>query len=74
MPQDFTAPSARLASRLHAFATNLHESCGLCAPPYFFPYLSCDTGILSQIDMNSDRIVPYAYCSVIRTDTRDNLK
>ena len=25
MPQDFTAPSARLASRLHAFATNLHE-------------------------------------------------
>jgi hypothetical protein len=25
MPQDFTAPGARLASRLHAFATNLHE-------------------------------------------------
>jgi hypothetical protein len=29
MPQGFTPPSARLASRLHAFATNLHESCGL---------------------------------------------
>jgi len=29
MPQGFTSPSARLASRLHAFATNLHESCGL---------------------------------------------
>ena len=29
MPHDFTPPSARLASRLHAFATNLHESCGL---------------------------------------------
>ena len=29
MPYDFTPPSARLASRLHAFATNLHESCGL---------------------------------------------
>ena len=27
--QDFTPPSARLASRLHAFATNRHESCGL---------------------------------------------
>jgi hypothetical protein len=25
MPQGFTAPSARLASRLHAFATNLYE-------------------------------------------------
>jgi len=25
MPQDFTTPDARLASRLHAFATNLHE-------------------------------------------------
>jgi len=25
MPQGFTSPSARLASRLHAFATNLHE-------------------------------------------------
>jgi len=25
MPQSFTSPSARLASRLHAFATNLHE-------------------------------------------------
>jgi len=25
MPQDFTAPSARLASRLRAFATSLHE-------------------------------------------------
>jgi hypothetical protein len=25
MPQDLTASSARLASRLHAFATNLHE-------------------------------------------------
>ena len=25
----FTVPCARLASRLHAFATNLHESCGL---------------------------------------------
>jgi hypothetical protein len=25
MPQDFTAPGARLASRLHAFATNLHK-------------------------------------------------
>jgi hypothetical protein len=25
MPQGFTTPSARLASRLHAFATNLHE-------------------------------------------------
>ena len=25
MPQGFTAPSARLASRLHAFATNRHE-------------------------------------------------
>jgi len=24
-PQGFTSPSARLASRLHAFATNLHE-------------------------------------------------
>ncbi len=29
MPQAFTAPSARLASRLHAFATNRHESYGL---------------------------------------------
>jgi hypothetical protein len=29
MLQAFTAPSARLASRLHAFATNPHESCGL---------------------------------------------
>jgi hypothetical protein len=25
MPQGFTSPSARHASRLHAFATNLHE-------------------------------------------------
>jgi hypothetical protein len=25
MPQGFTAPSARLASRPHAFATNLYE-------------------------------------------------
>src|SRR5688572_855856 len=25
MPHDFTAPSARLASRLHAFTTNPHE-------------------------------------------------
>ena len=25
MLQGFTSPSARLASRLHAFATNLHE-------------------------------------------------
>jgi hypothetical protein len=25
MPQGFTSPSARLASRLHAFATNRHE-------------------------------------------------
>jgi hypothetical protein len=25
MPQGFTSPSARLASRLHAFATNFHE-------------------------------------------------
>jgi hypothetical protein len=25
MPQGFTPPSARFASRLHAFATNLHE-------------------------------------------------
>ena len=29
MPQGFTSPSARLASRLHAFATNRHEYCGL---------------------------------------------
>ncbi len=29
MPQGFTPPSARLASRLHAFSTNLHEYCGL---------------------------------------------
>ena len=29
MPQGFTAPSARLASRQRAFATNLHEYCGL---------------------------------------------
>jgi hypothetical protein len=29
MPHDCTPPSACLASRLHAFATNLHESCGL---------------------------------------------
>ncbi len=29
MPQGFTPPSARLASHLHAFVTNLHESCGL---------------------------------------------
>ena len=28
MPQGFTAPSARLASRLHAFATNRHEYAG----------------------------------------------
>ena len=27
--QGFTPTKARLASRLHAFATNLHESCGL---------------------------------------------
>ena len=32
MPQRFTPPSACLASRLHAFATNLHESCGLGMP------------------------------------------
>jgi len=25
MPQGFTAPSARLTSRLHAFTMNLHE-------------------------------------------------
>jgi hypothetical protein len=31
MPQGFTSPSARLASRLHAFATNRHEYCGLGA-------------------------------------------
>jgi len=29
MHQGFTSPSARLASRLHAFATNLYELCGL---------------------------------------------
>jgi hypothetical protein len=29
MAQGFSAPSARLASRLHAFATNRHESCEL---------------------------------------------
>ena len=29
MPQGFTPPSARLASRLAAFTTNRHESCGL---------------------------------------------
>jgi hypothetical protein len=32
MPQGFMAPSARLALRLHAFATNLHEKCGLKDP------------------------------------------
>ena len=32
--QGFTAPSARLASRLHAFATNHHESCGLILSPH----------------------------------------
>ena len=37
-------PSVRLASRLHAFATNLHESCGLrvfsvCAPPITNPLI-----------------------------------
>ena len=31
MPQGFTSPSARLASRLHAIATNRHEYCGLGA-------------------------------------------
>ena len=36
MPQGFTPPSARLASRLHAFATNLHEECGL-TPPMMAP-------------------------------------
>ena len=40
-----------------------------------FPsHLSCNIGILSQIDINRDRVVPYPYCSVIRMDTRDNLK
>jgi hypothetical protein len=29
MPQGFTAPCARLASRLRAFPTNLYEYCGL---------------------------------------------
>ena len=30
--QGFTPPSACLASRLHAFATNLYEKCGLKDP------------------------------------------
>ena len=48
-----------------------NAGCALLPIP---PHLSCNTGILSQIDINSDRVVPYPYCSVIRTDTRDNLK
>ena len=48
-----------------------HAGCAFFPVP---PQLSCNAGILSQIDINSDRVVPYPYCSVIRTDTRHNLK
>ena len=49
------------------------NNAGYALLPIFPSHLSCNIGILSQIDINSDRVVPYPYCSVIRTDTRDNL-
>ena len=48
MPQGFTLPCARLTSRLHAFATNLHESCGLVCYAWQAPEGLLDTLVRSK--------------------------
>ena len=51
MPQGFTPPSARLDSRLHAFATNLDESCG---PVCYARARDATAGLLDTLARSKD--------------------